>query len=296
LHPLISADDLLARASDPDLRIVDVRFDLADPEAGRRRYRAGHLPGAVYLHLDEDLSGPLRPDGIGGRHPLPDPDRLAQRLGRSGIGDAHEVIVYDDAGGAMAGRLWWLLHWIGRPRVRVLDGGLAAWRAAGGATSDAPVDPVPADSSAAPKPSMVASAEQVRDGIGRDDVVLFDARAPERYRGETEPLDRKAGHVPGARNRPYAGNLLQDGRFRAPEALARRFAPARSADRAVVYCGSGVTAAHDALAMVVAGLPMPVLYAGSWSDWSSRDGWPVATGDEDDGGADDAQSPHGARG
>jgi len=294
MFPLISADDLLERAADPGLRIVDVRFDLADPEAGRRAYRAGHLPGAVYLHLDEDLSGPLRPDGIGGRHPLPDPAALAQRLGRAGIGDAHEVVVYDDAGGAMAGRLWWLLHWIGRPRVRVLDGGLAAWTAAGGRSSADPVVPAPAPSSADPQAAMVASAEQVRELAARDDVFLVDARAPERYRGETEPLDRRAGHVPGARNRPFADNL-EEGRFRAPEALRARFAPAEAARYTVVYCGSGVTAAHDALAMVAAGLPMPRLYAGSWSDWSSRDGWPVATGDEE-GGDDAAQAPHAERG
>lgn len=294
MSPLISPADLLERASDPALRIVDVRFDLADPEAGRRAYRAGHLPGAVYLHLDEDLSGPLRSDGIGGRHPLPAPDLLAERLGRAGIGDAHEVVVYDDAGGAMAGRLWWLLHWIGRPRVQVLDGGLQAWTAAGGRLSDDPAVPEPAPSSADPQAAMVASAEQVRDLAPRDDVFLVDARAPERYRGETEPLDRRAGHVPGARNRPFAGNL-EDGRFRAPEALRARFAPAAAARHTVVYCGSGVTAAHDALAMVVAGLPMPRLYAGSWSDWSSRDGWPVATGDEE-GDDDAAQAPHAQRG
>jgi thiosulfate/3-mercaptopyruvate sulfurtransferase len=290
MSPLISAADLLARVADPELRIVDVRFDLSDPEAGRRAYRAGHLPGAVYLHLDEDLSGPLRPEGIGGRHPLPDPAALAQRLGRAGIGDAHEVIVYDDAGGAMAGRLWWLLHWIGRPRVRVLDGGLQAWTAAGGGLSDDPVAPRPAPSSADPRDALVVSAERLRELAGRNDTFLVDARAPERYRGETEPLDRKAGHVPGARNRPFAGNL-EDGRFRSPEALRARFAPAEAARHTIVYCGSGVTAAHDALAMVAAGLPIPLLYAGSWSDWSSRDGWPVATGDEEGSGAA-AQAPH----
>jgi thiosulfate/3-mercaptopyruvate sulfurtransferase len=295
MRPLISADELLERASDPALRRVDVRFDLSDPEAGRRAYRAGHLPGAVYLHLDEDLSGPLRPDGIGGRHPLPDPHELARRLGRAGVGDAHEVVVYDDAGGAMAGRLWWLLHWIGRPRVRVLDGGLAAWTAAGGALSDAPASPEPARSTADPQAAMVASAEEVRDLAGRDDVFLVDARAPERYRGEAEPLDRRAGHVPGARNRPFAGNL-EGGRFRAPEALRARFAPAEQARHTVVYCGSGVTAAHDALAMALAGLAMPRLYAGSWSDWSSRDGWPAATGDEEAAEPSGAQAPHAPRG
>lgn len=300
MHPLIRADELATRLSDDDLRVIDVRFDLADPSAGRRRYQEGHVPGAVYLHLDEDLSGPLRPDGIGGRHPLPDPEALAETLGRLGVGDGHEVVVYDDAGGATAGRLWWLLHWIGRPAVRVLDGGVDAWRAAGGAWSDAPADVRPAVSTARPDPSRVASAGEVRAWAGTADAVVIDARASERYRGETEPLDRKAGHVPGAINLPFAENLGPDGRFRAPAALRERFAAAEAAETTVVYCGSGVTAAHDALAMVIAGLPMPVLYAGSWSDWSSRDDHPVATGPEPHGGEPQggtaAHRPHGSQG
>lgn len=276
---LIQADELLSLAGHPALRIVDVRFDLADPDVGRRRYRDGHLPGAVYLHLDDDLSGPLRPDGIGGRHPLPDPDALARRLSEVGIGDEHDVVAYDDAGGAFAARAWWLLRWIGHERVRVLDGGVEAWRAAGGELARHARSWPRARHGARPDASMVASAETVAARLEDPATRIVDARAAERYRGEIEPLDRKAGHVPGALSLPFAGNLA-GGRFLAPEALRARYEVLDGADEVVVYCGSGVTAAHDALAIEEAGLGMPTLYAGSWSDWSSRDEMPVATGDE----------------
>jgi len=273
---------LLERLEDPTLRILDVQFTLTDPAAGRAAYEAAHLPGAIYLHLDEDLSAPLHPDGHGGRHPLPDPEVFAERLGALGIGDEHEVVAYDDAGGAFAGRLWWLLRWIGRPNVRILDGGLAAWRVLGGPlTRDVPSFPS-APSSARPVERMVVDAETLRNRLEDPATVIVDARAAERYRGEVEPLDRKAGHVPGALNRPFQGNLDSDGRFRTPEALRARYAELVEAGEVVVYCGSGVTGAHDVLAIEEAGLGLPTLYAGSWSDWSSRDGFPVATGDETD--------------
>lgn len=290
MDPLISASDLRERIDEPMLRIVDVRFDLTEPSAGRSRYAHGHLPGATYLHLDDDLSGPLRPDGIGGRHPLPDPERLAATLGRHGIGDEHEVVVYDDAGGAFAGRLWWLLHWIGRPAARVLDGGVQAWTAIGGALETAVPDRPAAWSSATPDPSMLVSVDRVRAWAADPNAVVIDARARERYLGETEPLDRKAGHVPGAVNLPFAENLSTDGLFLPPERLRERFSVAVEPTDVAVYCGSGVSAVHDVLAMVRAGLPMPRLYAGSWSDWSSRDDYPVATGEESD------HAPHESQG
>lgn len=277
---LIDVTALHARLKDPNLRIVDARFVLTDPSAGRAAYAEGHLPGAVYLHLDEDLSGPLRADGVLGRHPLPDAETFADRLGSLGIGDEHDVVVYDDAGGAIAARAWWLLRWLGRPNVRVLDGGLQAWRAAAGElTTVVPTFP-PARSTARPNGAMVMDAEALRDRLEDPETWIVDARAAERYRGETEPLDRKAGHVPGAMNFPYAGNLGPDGRFLSPEALRERFDVLAEAGQVVCYCGSGVTAAHDALAIEEAGLGLPTLYAGSWSDWSSREGFPVATGDE----------------
>lgn len=283
---LIDPSELAARLDDDALRIVDVRFDLNDPSAGRRAYLAGHLPGAIYLHLDDDLSGPLTGGGHGGRHPLPDPDRLAARLGAAGIGDAHDVVAYDDAGGAIAARLWWLLRWIGRDRVRVLDGGVDAWTAAGGELASGHERYPPATSTARPDPEMVVDADDVAARLEDPDRALVDARAGERYRGEVEPLDRKAGHVPGAVNLPYAGNLV-NGRFRAPHELRERYELLSEAAEVVVYCGSGVTAAHDALAMEEAGLPLPRLYPGSWSDWSSRDDREVATGDESS-----AHGPH----
>jgi len=276
---LIDADELAARVDEGALRIVDVRFDLSDPSAGRRAYLGGHLPGAIYLHLDDDLSAQVRPDGVGGRHPLPDPDAFAARLGEAGIGDAHHVVAYDDAGGAIAARLWWLLRWIGRDRVQLLDGGVRAWTAAGGELASGQERYPPAISTARPDPAMVVDAAEVAARLEDPARLLVDARAAERYRGEVEPLDRKAGHVPGALNLPYADNLA-DGRMRPADELRSRFAPLAEAEEVVVYCGSGVTAAHDALAMEEAGLPLPRLYAGSWSDWSSRDDLPAATGDE----------------
>ncbi len=279
MNNLIEPDALLARLGDPTLRIVDARFVLTDPPAGRKAYLEDHIPGAIYLHLDDDLSSPVRADGIGGRHPLPDPQEFAARLGALGIGDEHEVVAYDDAGGAFAARVWWLLRWIGRANVAVLNGGLPAWVAAGGTlTPDVPAFG-PAVSTARPIEEMVISAEEVRKHLEDPQVQIFDARAAERYRGEVEPLDRKAGHIPGARNAPFQGNLDARGRFLSPTALRERFEGVSEAARVVVYCGSGVTGAHNALALEEAGLGLPVLYAGSWSDWSSREGYPVATGD-----------------
>jgi thiosulfate/3-mercaptopyruvate sulfurtransferase len=284
MPPLIDVDTLAGRLHDPTLRVVDARFALADPEAGRRAYEGAHLPGAVYLHLDDDLSGPLRADRVGGRHPLPDPDAFAARLGAAGIGDAHEVVAYDDAGGAFAARVWWLLHWIGRGSVRVLDGGIPAWRAAGHPlTAEVPTHAA-APSTATANPALVASRAEVRAAIADPGTWIVDARAPERYRGDVEPIDPLAGHVPGAVNRPFAENLRDDGRFRSADDLAARFAPLAEAGNAIAYCGSGVTGAHDVLAAVVAGFAMPRLYAGSWSDWTAQPDPPVATGSE---GADD---------
>lgn len=270
---LIAAAELLGRLDDPDLRIADVRWWLADPAKGRRDYAAGHLPGAVFVDLDADL---VAPDGPG-RHPLPDPAAFAARLAALGFGDEHEIVAYDDAGGTIAARLWWMLDDLGHPRVRVLDGGLPAWLAAGG--------PLTAEVTAHPPAALTLRAAwshriEQRELIGRlGTVALLDARAPERYRGDVEPIDPVPGHIPTARSLP-AGTLLDaDGRFRAPEALRIRFEERTGGDPVVVSCGSGVTAAHLALGMRIAGLPDPVLYGGSYSDWS-RSGRPVATGDE----------------
>jgi thiosulfate/3-mercaptopyruvate sulfurtransferase len=268
---LISADALLARLGDPDLRIADVRWWLADPGKGRRDYEAGHIPGAVFVDLDADLASRSGP----GRHPLPEPAAFLRRMEELGFDDTADVVVYDDASGTIAARLWWMLDDLGHARVRVLDGGIQAWVAAGGPLStDVPI--------------MAAGRLRVRERwtrtIDREALTgrlgrasLIDARAPERYRGAMEPIDALPGHIPTAISRPTAGNLGPDGRFLAPEALRARFAPL--GDEVVTSCGSGVTACHNALAMRIAGLPDPLLYPGSYSDWS-RAGLPVATGDE----------------
>lgn len=274
---LITARELHERLGDPALRLVDTRFDLKDPSAGLRAYEAEHLPGAVHLDLDRDLSSP--PGEHGGRHPLPDMRRFAERLGEAGIGDEHEVVVYDDQGGMFAGRAWWLLRYAGHDRVRVLDGGLAAWRDEGLPLEPGAVAPEPARFTLRLRPDMVVDRERVLRALEDPDVRLVDARAPERYRGELEPIDPRAGHIPGALNLPFAGNL-EGGRFRDPATLRERFAALEEAEEVVVYCGSGVSACHDLLAIDEAGLPPARLYVGSWSDWTSYEDAPVATGDE----------------
>ena len=277
MRPLISVDDLRARLGADDLCVIDARFSLADTEAGRRAYAESHLPGAVYLHLDEDLSGPLGRHG--GRHPLPSPEAAAATFGRAGVGVDTHVVAYDDGDGMVAGRVWWLLRWLGVDRVQVLDGGLAAWRAAGGPeTTDVPT-PTVRSFDPEPRSDRVVDHAWLLEHLADPDVVVIDARAPERYRGEVEPIDPRAGHVPGARNLPFADNL-EGGRFKDDDALRERFAHVARAPTLVVYCGSGVSAAHDILALELAGVTGAKLYAGSWSDWVSHADAPVATGDE----------------
>lgn len=279
---LIDTQTLYDHLYDPDWVVVDCRFNLADPEAGRRAFHEGHIPGARYAHLDEDLAGPVTPTS--GRHPLPDPERLAQTLGGWGINNVTQVVAYDDAGGAIAARLWWLLRWLGHRACAVLDGGLPAWRG-----QDLPLDrEIPA-----PHPtifsvlhedalSWVDSDYLLADRVSGDSLVI-DARTPARYRGEQEPIDPVAGHIPGAVNLPYEGNLDNEGRFMDPQALRERFAAVlgeRSAASAVHMCGSGVTACHNLLAMEAAGLAGSRLYAGSWSEWIRDPSRPMATGEE----------------
>ncbi|HLY12809.1 MAG TPA: sulfurtransferase [Candidatus Limnocylindrales bacterium] len=274
---LISPEELAARIDEPDLRIVDVRWYLGKPGAGRAAYEAGHLPDAIHLDLDRDLVAPEGP----GRHPLPEPSRLAARLGRAGIGDGDLVVAYDDVGGWIAARLWWMLDTLGHPRVSVLDGGLAAWTGLGLPTTTDEPEFEPAELHLAGHWSRVVDRG---DLLGRlrstRQPVLLDARAGPRYRGEVEPIDPVAGHIPTARSAPTDGNLGPDGRFLGADALRERFV-ALGADGGdvVTSCGSGVSACHHALAMRIAGLPDPILYPGSWSDWSTA-GYPAATGPE----------------
>jgi thiosulfate/3-mercaptopyruvate sulfurtransferase len=272
---LIAAAELAARLHEPDVRIADVRWSLAAPAAGRADYAAAHLPGAVFVDVDTVLTQRHGP----GRHPLPEPDVFVAALGALGIGRGHRVVAYDDAGGTVAARLWWMLDVLGHTRVAVLDGGIAAWRDAG--------LPVTADvtnlSPAGPWPDLPAAWPRT---IGRHalaprlgTLTLLDARTPERYRGEVEPIDPIPGHVPSAVSAPTASFLGPDGRFLAADALRSRFADlgADGVQAVVVSCGSGVNACQLALAMREAGLPDPLLYPGSYSDWS-RSGMPIAVG------------------
>lgn len=276
---LIAPEELAKLLDDPKLRIVDTRFDLKETSAGRQAYDQGHIPGALYFDLDEDLSAP--PSAGTGRHPLPDMQTFARKLGERGIGNDHLVVVYDDAHGLFAGRMWWLLRFAGHDSVKLLDGGLSGWTEMGGElVSEAPLYQQ-ADFELDVRTEMAVDKDYVERNLGNPEVLLIDARAPERYRGEIEPLDPKAGHIPSAINRPFSENLEQ-GRFRPPEALRQRYEIAADAEEVVVYCGSGVSAAHDVLAMEEAGLPTPRLYVGSWSQWSSDPDAAVATGMEDD--------------
>jgi thiosulfate/3-mercaptopyruvate sulfurtransferase len=278
---VIRVDELARSLGAPHTVIVDCRFSLADEEAGRRAYLAGHVPGAVYAHLDEDLSGP-KIAGKTGRHPLPDPARLAEKLGAWGIDQAARVVVYDDAGGAIASRLWWLLRWLGHDEVAVLDGGWPAWVASGAPTSTERPSPSRAVFVPRVRPELVALADEVDRLRGSADHRVLDARTAERFRGDVEPIDPVAGHIPGARSLPLGENL-DAGKLRDPDAIRMRFARVLGdvpAERAVAYCGSGVTACHLIWAAEVAGLCGMRLYPGSWSEWITDAKRPVVRGDE----------------
>ena len=254
--------------------VADVRWYL-DGRSGRAAYEKGHIPGAVFVDLDEALSGP--PGSAGGRHPLPHPEHFAAALGAAGIGDGGAVVVYDDASGMVAGRLWWMLRSLGE-RVAVLDGGLAAWQ--GALSTDYP-DITPARFTPRPwPPEAFASIAEV-DELRRDPAtVVLDARSPERYRGEPNAIDPRFGHIPGAVSAPCAANLAPDGTLRGPDELRQGYAAAGAGEDAcvVAYCGSGVSACLDLLALEVAGLGGGRLFVGSWSAWGADAGRPVATG------------------
>jgi len=275
---LISATDLMARLAEPELRVIDARFELTEPRSGAEQYAAGHVPGALFLDLDEDLSS--RPREHGGRHPLPDMEEFARKLGELGVGRDNPVVVYDQSGTMYAARAWWLLRYAGHEDVRFLDGGLSAYLRAGGQLTQVVPRHEPVTFELDLRSDMVVDAAYVEGSLGREGVLLMDARAGERYRGEVEPLDPKAGHIPGAVNRFYQ-DALEDGRFKDRARLREFVAPAQEADEVIAYCGSGVSAAHLVLTMSEAGVESPKLYAGSWSDWSSYDHLPVETGDPD---------------
>ncbi|MBM9507248.1 sulfurtransferase [Actinacidiphila acididurans] len=271
MQPIISAAELAETTGRTVL--LDVRYRLGGPP-GHPEYAKGHIPGARYVDLDAELAGP---PGAGGRHPLPDPEQFGAAMRRAGVSADSDVVVYDDWNGWGPARAWWLLRWAGHERVRVLDGGLAAWRAAGlPLTTD---EPAPGKGDFVPRPGSLpvldadAAADLARTGL------LLDARAPERYRGDIEPIDPVAGHIPGAVNAPTTENVTPDGHFLPAADLTRRFAAlgATTAPHVGVYCGSGVSAAHELLALTLAGIPA-TLYPGSWSEWTTNPSRPVAKG------------------
>jgi thiosulfate/3-mercaptopyruvate sulfurtransferase len=282
--PLVDPDWLRrALESGDPVRLADVRWYPDHP--GKDGYLEGHIPGAVYVDLDTHLAAPPRVDRAGGRHPLPEPDAFARAMSNAGIGDDTPVVAYDDAGGSTAARLWWMLHVLGHP-VAVLNGGLQAWT---GPVETGEPEPQPAHAAFTPRPwprSLIVDAGEV-DRLRRDDqAVVIDVRVAERYRGEREPIDPVAGHIPGARSVPWT-EILQPGnkRFLPADQLAERYGRSGVTDRTAVVvaqCGSGVIACHALLAFEVAGIPGGRLYAGSWSDWISDPSRPVATGDEPD--------------
>ncbi|MER6843686.1 sulfurtransferase [Streptomyces platensis] len=275
MNAIITATELaseLARPTPPVL--LDVRYQLGGPP-GRPEYAAGHVPGAVYVDLDSELASP---PGPAGRHPLPDLDAFAEAMRAAGVSADRPVVVYDGGQGWAAARAWWLLRWTGHPEVRVLDGGLAAWQASGGALSTEQPAPPAGDFTPLPGALPLLTADDAA-GVARRGILL-DARAAERYRGEVEPIDRVAGHIPGAVSAPTTENVVEgDTVFRDAADLAKRFAALGvTADAEVgVYCGSGVSAAHQVLALAVAGIPA-ALYVGSWSEWSADSSRPIATG------------------
>lgn len=274
---LIDCATLHAHLGDPDWVVLDCRFELANPTAGEVQYAQGHVPGAIYVHLDRDLSARKDAGAInGGRHPLPSRVTACERFGAIGVGDGSQVVVLDAAGGAFAARAWWMLRWIGHARVAVLDGGMPAWQKAGLPIAAEPATRRPARLTLRPGLARHASADDVLASLGRDDCSLIDARGPDRYDGSAETIDPVGGHVPGAINLPFAGNLGADGRFKPASELAARFSRAVAGKQVIHQCGSGVTACHNILAAVHAGLPEGALYAGSWSEWiedPSRPRW-----------------------
>ncbi|MBV8403908.1 MAG: sulfurtransferase [Gammaproteobacteria bacterium] len=281
---LIEPGELASHLNDPDWAIIDCRFDLARPDWGAQAYAAGHIPHALHAHLDQDLSAPRTPRS--GRHPLPPAEALALTFGRLGIDESVQVIAYDQGPGIFAARLWWLLHWLGHRQVAVLNGGLAAWERAGLPLSSAIEPRTPRRFRAEADPTRVVSDSEVAQLVssgalagGRQ--LLIDARSVDRFAGENETLDPVAGHIPGARNHPYAHNLDAQGRFLEGGQLREKWEKtlrAVPAQRLISMCGSGVTACHNLLALEAAGLPGGRLYAGSWSEWITDPTHPVARG------------------
>ena len=278
---LISVTELQQHLDDPAFVILDCRGELTDPRAGAAAFAAGHLPGAQHADPDVHLSdkSPGKDGSFRGRHPLPSPESFIQTLRHWGVHPHSQVIVYDGHGGMFASRVWWMLRWVGHAHVALLDGGLPAWQAAGGAVTTAVTTKAPGSITLQASLVRAVSADDVLTNLDTKQSIVLDARANDRFRGENETIDPVAGHIPGARNRMFKDNLQADGCFKLAEALRAEFsALIRSPESTIAQCGSGISACHNLLAMEVAGLPGAALYPGSWSEWSSDPSRPIATG------------------
>jgi thiosulfate/3-mercaptopyruvate sulfurtransferase len=276
---LIDVGSLQAQLGNPRLTVVDCRFDLMNPDAGRQAYAQAHIPGARYADLNRDLSAPIGPHT--GRHPLPSPESFATTLGALGIGNDTQVVAYDEANGSIAARLWWMLRWLGHDAAAVLDGGFKAWTTHGGALQSGETAVGAQHFTPRRDANAVLSTAELERTLRAPATLLVDARAPERYAGASEPIDAVAGHVPGAVNHPFTGNLGADGRFLAAAELRRRWQErlaGKEPRNLVAMCGSGVTACHNLLSLEIAGFTGAKLYAGSWSEWIRDQRRPIARG------------------
>jgi thiosulfate/3-mercaptopyruvate sulfurtransferase len=276
---LIGTDSLQRELGNPALAVIDCRFDLLHPDAGREAYLKAHILGARYADLNRDLAAAVQAHT--GRHPLPAPEAFARRMGALGIGHDSQVVAYDEANGSFAARLWWLLRWIGHDRVAVLDGGFKAWLARGGEVQSGDTLVPARHLGVRLQPHAVSSSDEVATALKSPDTLLLDARAAERFAGSVEPIDPVAGHIPGAVNHPFSANLEADGRFLPRDELERRWRArlgSKTPENVIAMCGSGVTACHNLLSLELAGLPGGKLFAGSWSEWIRDPRRPVARG------------------
>lgn len=279
---LISVEQLASHINDPDWTVIDCRFSLEEPGLGRKNYLQAHIPGAVYAHLDEDLCSPII-KGVTGRHPLPTVENIVERLSNWGIDDFVQVVVYDDAGGAMAAsRLWWLLQWLGHEAVAVLNGGWSLWLKGNYSVTSGAEKRVARQFTPQVQPMRLIETSEIRDRLHDPALKIIDSRAEERYRGEIEPIDPIAGHIPGALLSPHPNVLDSGGNFLPADELRHHFESLLGdvpAEEASFYCGSGVTAVQNVLALKYAGMGNARLYAGSWSEWITDTGRPISTGD-----------------
>lgn len=275
---VVSMNWLKNNLDNADVKVVDCRFTLGRPAVGFGEYQRGHIPGAVYLDLEKDLSGP---QGAAGRHPLPDVLTLAEKLGELGIDESVQVVAYDDEGGTMASRLWWLLKYLGHGHVYIMDGGYSAWQEEGFPVTKEIPDVTPKTFHANVHPDMLVTMLEVREKMAGGDTILVDSRAPERYRGIEEPIDAVAGHIPGAINHFWKDSLDEQGRWKSAKEQAQRFEDIDPDKEIIVYCGSGVSACPNILALKEAGYQRVKLYPGSWSEWISYPENPIATGEKE---------------